>query len=98
MTLVRVVAHAEEGPAAERYLEEHTSRVRAAGVSCAWSVRAGDPAQAIVVVAEPDKLVAMATHGRSGITRGALGSVADRVARGGAAAVLAFRPGATQTA
>ncbi len=30
----------------------------------------------------------MTTHGRSGLTRWALGSVADRVVRGGAPAVL----------
>ncbi len=33
-------------------------------------------------------LVVLTTHGRSGLTRWALGSVADRVVRGGAPAVL----------
>jgi nucleotide-binding universal stress UspA family protein len=33
-------------------------------------------------------LVVMTAHGRSGLTRSGLGSVADRVTRGGTAAVL----------
>ncbi len=36
-------------------------------------------------------LVAMATHGRSGITRFAIGSVADKVLRGGSVPVLMLR-------
>jgi len=51
----------------------------------------GDPAQAIIDVAGTDKLVVMATHGRSGVARWALGSVADRVARYAGAEVLLVR-------
>jgi len=40
-----------------------------------------------------DDLVIMATHGRTAPLRWALGSVADRVTRGGAAAVLLVRVG-----
>ena len=43
----------------------------------------GNPAAAIVDLAHetPDSVVAMTTHGRSGIGRWVLGSVADKVAR-----------------
>ena len=46
-------------------------------------VREGDPAQAIIEEADerPNTLIAMATHGRSGIGRWLLGSVTDKVAR-----------------
>jgi nucleotide-binding universal stress UspA family protein len=44
-------------------------------------------------VAGEEKLVVMATHGRSGLLRWVLGSVAHRVALGGTAAVLLVRAG-----
>jgi nucleotide-binding universal stress UspA family protein len=56
--------------------------------------RALPPAGTIIDGAGTDKLVVLATHGRSRLTRWALGSVADRVAHGGAAAVLLVRAGA----
>ena len=42
-------------------------------------VRVGEPAEAIADEAEPGTLVMMATHGRSGVQRWLLGSVADKV-------------------
>lgn len=41
----------------------------------------------------PDTLVALATHGRGGVTRLLLGSVADKVIRAAAGPVLVYRPG-----
>jgi nucleotide-binding universal stress UspA family protein len=63
-----------------------------------WSVEVatafGDPAEEIVAWCrdhEPD-LVAMATHGRSGLSRALLGSVAERALRQVAVPVLLLRP------
>jgi len=63
-----------------------------------WSVDIatafGDPAEEIVAWSrdhEPD-LVAMATHGRSGLSRALLGSVAERALRRLAGPVLMLRP------
>jgi nucleotide-binding universal stress UspA family protein len=42
-------------------------------------------------------LVAMSTHGRSGISRFAIGSVADKVLRGGSVPVLMVRAGEVQS-
>lgn len=63
-----------------------------------WNVEVatafGDPAEEIVAWCddhEPD-LVAMATHGRSGLSRALLGSVAERSLRGLAVPVLMLRP------
>jgi nucleotide-binding universal stress UspA family protein len=46
-------------------------------VECA--VRVGDPAEVIAEEAQPGTMVMMATHGRSGVQRWLLGSVADKV-------------------
>jgi nucleotide-binding universal stress UspA family protein len=103
VTLLRVIDAPEEGAEAERYLEgaahrlQHTGLMRGGEARCRRLVRQGDPAQVIVETAGTERLVVMATHGRSGVTRWALGSVADRVARGGAAAVLLVRARATET-
>src|ERR671936_2301592 len=94
VTLLRVIGAGEEGPEAERYLEEVAGRLTQKHLACSRRVTQGDPAEAIIDVAGTDKLVVMATRGRSGRVRWALGSVADRVARGGAAAVLLVRAGA----
>jgi len=94
VTLLRVIGAAEEGPEAERYLDEVARRLAQEHLACSRRVTQGDPAEAITDVAGTDKLVVMVTRGRSGLTRWALGSVADRVAHGGAAAVLLVRAGA----
>ena len=98
VTVLRVIGAAEEGPEAERYLEEVAARLTQKHLACSRRVTQGDPAEAILDVAGTDKLVVMATRGRSGLTRWALGSVADRVAHGGVAAVLLVRAGATSPA
>lgn len=53
----------------------------------------GDPATAIVeyIDRSPDSLLAMTTHGRSGLGRWVIGSVTDRVVRHAAAPVLVLR-------
>jgi len=57
------------------------------------SVRVGKPAQVIIEVAATDRdtLVAIATHGRSGIRRWLLGSVAEKVLHGADNDVLLIR-------
>lgn len=54
----------------------------------------GDPASSIIDIASEtrDRLVAMTTHGRSGVGRWILGSVADRVIRYSGDPVLLVRP------
>ncbi len=52
------------------------------------------PASAILEEAEANhaKLIALATHGRRGLSRLLLGSVADKLVRGAATPVLVYRP------
>ncbi len=54
----------------------------------------GSPAEALVKLARTDKagLIALATHGRTGLARLALGSVATKVLASGVAPVLLVRP------
>ena len=85
----------EARESAEAYLETHAQRLRARGQAVDTSV---------VVVAQPGHgllrevaeascdLVAMATHGRAGLTRAILGSTADKVVRGSHTPVLLYRP------
>ena len=81
--------------AAERLLAkpERTLNIRSA-------VAVGLPAQEIVDYSEQvaASLIIMATHGRTGVTRWALGSVAEKVMRASTRPVLLVRvPGASAT-
>jgi nucleotide-binding universal stress UspA family protein len=71
----------EERDYAEFYLSSIVDRLRERGVKARVRVEAGQAAANLVAMADEEgaELVAMATHGRSGLGRWILGSVADRV-------------------
>jgi nucleotide-binding universal stress UspA family protein len=78
----------------EAYLREVAERVERRGVKqVRWIVWYDEPAKAIVEAAARDgvDLIAMATHGRSGLSRLLLGSVAEAVARSARVPVLLLR-------
>ena len=64
------------------YLESLAKTFRNGTVRC--SVTQGRPGDIIIAAAAADKdtLIAMATHGRSGVSRWLLGSVTEKVLRG----------------
>jgi nucleotide-binding universal stress UspA family protein len=66
---------------ATQYLEEHRRRLATAGVDARVVAVSGRPAEQIVACADRQgaDLIALATHGRSGIGRLTHGSVAERV-------------------
>ncbi len=70
----------------ESLSREHLKEVAAnfSGSKVACSVERGKPADVIIEKAalDPGTLIAMATHGRSGVNRWMLGSVAEKVLRG----------------
>jgi len=70
------------------------AKERLEGIESQVVVEPGDPAGAILAMTEKTRadLVVMATHGRKGITRLVLGSVAERVVRESSAPVLTVRP------
>jgi nucleotide-binding universal stress UspA family protein len=63
------------------------------GVRVHFTVEMGKPAEVIVdwAATSPQTMIAMATHGRSGIKRWYLGSVADKVLHAAANPLLLFR-------
>ena len=67
--------------AAGNYLEQVSSAIRKNGLTVSNSIESGSPASTIVAKGEknPDALLAMATHGRSGIGRLLMGSVTESV-------------------
>lgn len=97
VTLLRVINAPEQGPEAERYLAGVAERLRRAQLAPQCRVEQGDPAAAISAAAGTTRLVAMTTHGRSGVTRWVLGSVADRVAHRGPTSMLLVRAGTIST-
>jgi nucleotide-binding universal stress UspA family protein len=79
---------------AQAYLDTQAQMLRSAGIEVTSEVRTGSPAETIVEVAAahmPGALIAMATHGYSGLRRWALGSVADKVIHATDAPVLLVR-------
>ncbi|MCC6630218.1 MAG: universal stress protein [Chloroflexi bacterium] len=77
--------------AAEHYLATTAEALAQAGVETHVQLADGLPAGAIVATGRQFDLIAMATHGRSGIGRWVYGSVADKVLRGATAPVLLVR-------
>ena len=78
---------------AEKYLQEVVARFQKAGTNARLEVINGKPADALSEYAAKSgvDLIIMATHGRSGIPRLVMGSVADRLMRSTCAPVLLVR-------
>jgi nucleotide-binding universal stress UspA family protein len=86
----------EARESAEQYLEEHAERLRGNGHTVTVAARVvPQPGHGIVSEAESEgcDFIAMATHGRTGLTRALLGSTADKVLRAAHVPLLIYRPG-----
>jgi nucleotide-binding universal stress UspA family protein len=88
-TLGEKIEEAER--AATAYLEDIAARLRERDLTVQSEVRRGAPAAEIVAVANPGDLIVMLTHGRSGLGRWFLGSVAEAVVRQAPVPVLLVR-------
>ena len=87
--------HRQDREDALAYLDRVAKDLRGRGLEVETQVAVHEqPAVAILAEAKahPDGFVALATHGRSGLPRLLLGSVADKVVRGSAGPVLVYRP------
>jgi nucleotide-binding universal stress UspA family protein len=87
----------EEGQAsAHQYLDAVREPLVERGLKVVTIVRLEAAAEAILTTVEEQQadLIVMSTHGRSGLGRWTLGSVADRVLRGAARPILLVRAGA----
>ncbi|MCY4507178.1 MAG: universal stress protein [Acidobacteria bacterium] len=78
---------------AQAYLDQLADTIRSDGVTVETAVKDGDPADCILEEADKDAgtLIAMTTHGRSGVGRWLLGSVTDKIVRGGRHPMLVTR-------
>ena len=88
-------AFGQDGATAEQYLERIASDIaNRDGIKPIQMVRPGLPVETIVATSQElgDTAVALATHGRAGLSRLFHGSVADEVIRGVTGPVLVFHP------
>lgn len=74
-------------------LEALSKRLAGDGLRARWTVTDGSPAREIIAYAEANNidLIAMASHGRSGLLRAIVGSVTDEVLRESGRPLLVVR-------
>ena len=79
---------------AQEYLGQLTNRLQSLGVTLSTKIEEGRADECIVEYATQQHadMIVMATHGRSGVSRWLMGSVADRVVRWSCIPVLIIRP------
>lgn len=79
---------------AKRYLSDKVRTIRSRHIKSSYQVLIGDPADSIMEFSEKENidLVVMTTHGRSGLKRAVMGSIADAVIRESGKPVLVVRP------
>ena len=83
---------------AARYLEAVSEGLKNKGLTVRLRVLRGAPAPALLDLAHetPRNIIAMTTHGRTGLTRWMMGSVAGALIRGSGDPVLVVRPSEQQ--
>jgi len=86
--------YADEARWAEGELAERARRLASEGVPTGWRRRVGVPHEQIVKAAQDERAtyIVIGSHGRGRAGRFLLGSVAERVARTAACAVVIVRP------
>jgi len=79
---------------ARRYLSGKVRGIRSRNIKASYQVVVGDPATSIIEFSKNKQmdLVVMTTHGKSGLKRAIMGSVADTVVRESGKPVLVIRP------
>jgi nucleotide-binding universal stress UspA family protein len=80
-----------EREVAVAYLAETSTALAAEGITVSTKLYDGIASQVIVALAQPGDLIVMSTHGRSGLRRWILGSVAESVLRHATVPVLLVR-------
>ncbi len=79
---------------ASRYLQKKQQEVAEQGLKASRLVVIGVPADSILKICQQQKidLIVMTTHGRSGLKRAFVGSVADKIIRDSGIPVLTIHP------
>lgn len=93
------VQHAldDEERSARAYVERVCLTLGRHGMVASCEVRLGDAAREIIAATGTGDVVVMATHGRGGVSRWYLGSVAEAVARHASGPVMLIRATAVET-
>jgi nucleotide-binding universal stress UspA family protein len=90
-------AYAKDGSRSdvEAYLARSAAALRGPNLEVAWETCFGEPAVAIVAhsISHNADFIAMTTHGRSGVRRLLMGSVAEKVLRQATLPLVTCRPG-----
>ncbi len=81
----------DEHNAAEAYLAAKKAELEGQGITVETALFNGSPAPEIVAAAKPDDLIVMTTHGRGGLARWFLGSVAEAIVRKSSGPVMIVR-------
>ena len=83
----------QEREEAQKYIHDVARRFASTGTKVHGRIAEGAPADAILDAAKTEgaTMIAMSTHGRSGLVRWALGSVAEKVARASNVPILLVR-------
>lgn len=82
-----------EKSAATSYLEVMAAPLRDEGLNVTTEVRSGTAARELLKLSTPNDLIVVSSHGRHGLERFLLGSVAEEVARKAPGPVLITRAG-----
>jgi nucleotide-binding universal stress UspA family protein len=84
---------AEQEERGKKYIKGIESQLKSAGFKVSTVLRTGPAADVILKVAEEMQVdvITMSTHGRSGVARWLMGSVADRVVRHSKSPVMLIR-------
>ena len=79
---------------AKRYLSEKVRIIKSRHTKASYRMAIGDPAQSIMQFSKNENvdLIVMTTHGKSGLRRAVMGSIADVVIRESGKPVLVIRP------
>ncbi len=95
LVLVRVIEPRHPSAEARKYLEEAGEALKQHGLSAVTLIGQGRPAEEILRAAQESSvdLIAMATHGRTGMPRVLFGSVTEEVLRRAMVPLLVGRPG-----
>jgi len=88
------ILEAQERERSRRYLARKVNQLKKRGIDAEYVLAYGQPADTIMKIAREKKadLIVMATHGRTGLKRAIMGSVAEKVIRESSQPVLVIRP------
>jgi nucleotide-binding universal stress UspA family protein len=81
----------EEHDSAEAYLAAKQDELASQGLTVTTAMFNGSPAPEIVAATEPGDAIVMSTHGRGGLARWFLGSVAEGIVRRATVPVMLIR-------